>query len=259
MNRKMIRCALLGAAALLAAACFNKGDFRNEYNTHMIVSFEPDYDQEWDEFVRQFFNDGKDTVVFSPSISIGPVYHFAKLDAVDDFEGGICLARGKDADASADRKPSRFAVFDAKGGDQGSHAYAVFHDTTAAQMPEHTIQILIPNRTSSCAAEFMFVHNVQAAVQAAVHGTGLAGGPFQAGDFLQLTATGMLDKKVTGTKEVKLIDGTNYLKEWTKVDLGDLGKIDALELHLTSSRDDFPLYCCLDDMGYYYQEVYGLE
>ena len=256
MNKKMIRCALLGAVALLAAACFGKHDFRNEYDAHLLVKFEPDYDYEWDEFLNKLFNDGKDTIACSPSIFIGPIYHFAKLDDADEFLGGICLARGKDADASAGRKPSRFAVFDADGGNQKSRAYAVFHDTTAAQMPEHTLQVLVPNATSSCSVEYAFVHNVQAAVQAAVHGNGLAEGPFQAGDYLKLTFTGMLNKQVTGTKEVALIDGTSYLKEWTNVDLSALGKIDELGLHLSSSRADFPLYCCLDDMGYHYIEIY---
>ena len=256
MNKKMIRCALLGAAAILMAACFSKGDFKNEYDTHLLVMFEPDYDYQWEDFVDKLFDGGKDTIACSPSIFIGPIYHFAKLDDADNFQGGICLARGKDADASAGRKLSRFAVFDANVGNQKSRAYAVFHDTTAALMPEHTIQILIPNASSSCAPEHAFVHNVQAAVQAAVHGTGLAEGPFQAGDYLKLTFTGLLDKKVSGSKEVTLIDGTSYLKEWTKVDLADLGKIDALDLHLSSSRADFPLYCCLDDMGYHYHEIY---
>ena len=252
MKRKMIRCALLGAVALLAASCFGKHDFRNEYDAHLLVKFEPDYDYEWDEFLNKLFNDGKDTIACAPSISLGPIYHFAKLDDADDFLGGICLARGKDADASAGRKPSRFAVFDADGGNKKSRAYAVFHDTTAAQMPEHIIQVLVPNATSSCSMEYAFVHNVQAAV----HGVGLAEGPFQAGDYLKLTFTGMLNKKATGTKEVALIDGTSYLKEWTTVDLSDLGKIDELVLHLSSSRADFPLYCCLDDMGYHYIEIY---
>ena len=123
-------------------------------------------------------------------------------------------------------------------------------------MPEHIIRIQIPNEFSSCAPENIYVHNVQAAVQAAVHGTGLAEGPFQAGDYLKLTFTGMLNKQVTGTKEVALIDGTSYLKEWTKVDLSEMGSMDALDLYLTSSRADFPLYCCLDDMGYHYHELY---
>ena len=39
MKRKMIRCALLGAVALLAASCFGKNDFRNEYDAHLLVKF----------------------------------------------------------------------------------------------------------------------------------------------------------------------------------------------------------------------------
>ena len=85
---------------------------------------------------------------------------------------------------------------------------------------------------------------------------GLADGPFQDGDYLTLTVTASLKNKVGETKEIKLIDGTSYLKEWTKVDLSELGSMDALDLYLTSSRADFPLYCCLDDMGYHYHEIY---
>ena len=123
-------------------------------------------------------------------------------------------------------------------------------------MPEHIIRIQIPNEFSSCAPENIYVHNVQAAVQAAVHGVGLADGPFQAGDHLTLTVTASLKNKVGETKEIKLIDGTSYLKEWTKVDLSEMGSLDALDLYLTSSRADFPLYCCLDDMCYHYHELY---
>ena len=162
MKQKMIRCALLGAVALLAASCLGKGDYKNEYNTHIIVRFEPDADYQWEDFVDAFFDGGKDTVAFAKSISIGPVYHFANLDDAENFQGGFALARGKDADASADRKPSRFAVYDENGGNLKSKAYAVFHDTTATLMPEHSVQIQIPTVDSSCSAEGMFVHNVQA-------------------------------------------------------------------------------------------------
>ena len=256
MKRKMIRCALLGAVALLAASCFGKNDFRNEYDAHLLVKFEPDYDYEWDEFLNKLFDGGKDTIACAPSISLGPIYHFAKLDDADDFLGGICLARGKDADASAGRKPSRFAVFDADGGNQKSRAYAVFHDTTAALMPEHVIKIAIPNDESSCTFTFMYLHNVQAAVQAARTGVGLAGGPFQAGDFLTFSVTGYKGTQTTGTVEFKLIDGTQVVDEWKKLDTSSIGSIDALDFRLTSSRPDFPLYCCVDDMLYHYYEIY---
>ena len=256
MNRKMIRCVLLGAAALLAAACITKGDFKNDFDSHLLIRFEPDYEYEWSAYLETFFDDVKDTVAFSPS-RFGPICHYSTRQEADKkFQGGFALAIGRDADASADRAPSRFAVFDADGGNRKSRAYVVYHDTTAALMPKHSIGIVIATEQSTCVPEYIYVHNVQAAVQAAVHGVGLADGPFLAGDYLTLTVTGSLKDKVTSTKEIKLIDGLSYLKEWTKVELDSLGEIDAMDLHITSSRSDFPLYCCLDDMGYHYHEIY---
>lgn len=257
MNTKMmIRGALLGAVALLAASCFSKEDYKSEYNSQLVIGFEPDQEYNWSEFVDQFFDGGKDTVTFFPSISNGPVYFFAKLDANEDYLGGMALCRGKDHDASVGRKPSRFAVYDEYGGNKKSHAYAVFHDTTAVLMPEHFIRISIPNELSSCTAKFLYLDNVQATVQAAKYGVNLEGGPFQAGDYLLLTITGMLGTKVTGTVEVKLIDGVECIHEWKEVDITSLGSIDTIDFKLTSSRDDFPLYCCLDDLGLQYNEIY---
>ena len=67
-------------------------------------------------------------------------------------------------------------------------------------------------------------------------------------------ARNLIEKAVK--KDVKLIDGTQIVTEWKEVDLESLGKVDAVNLRLTSSRPDFPLYCCLDDMGYVYNEIY---
>ena len=256
MNKKMIiRCALVGALALLAASCFQQSDYKTEYSSHLQVRFEYDEEYQWLDFVDRFFNGGEDTVAFK-SIILGPITFCATLDKENNFQGGMVLCRGKDSDASAERKPSRFAVYDKDGGNQQSHAYAVFHDTTATLMPEHFIDIYIPNEDSSCAAEFVYVHNVQAAVQAAKHGVGLAGGPFQAEDNFILTITGYLKEKVTATKDVELIAGTKCLEEWTQVDISSLGKIDAIDFHLSSSRADFPMSCCLDDLALYYVEIY---
>ena len=256
MKKMMVRCALLGAAALLTAACFSSQDYKTEYDYQLLVHYEPDEDYQWDEFVKEFFNNGMDTVAFFANFSVGPVYHFATISDTDGFQGGMVLARGKDADASAERKPSRFAVYDENAGYKGSKAYAVFHDTTAALLPEHTIQIAIPNAASYCEAKGMFVHNVQAVYLAVKHGVGLAGGPFTEDDYLVLTVTGYKGSTQTAQKEVKLVNGTNAIAEWTEVDLTTLGKVDAIDFHLTSSRSDLPLYCCVDSMGYHYYEIY---
>ena len=255
MMKKMVRCALLGAAALLAAACFSKQDFHTQYDTQVLIRFEPDEDYQWDNFVNEFFNGGKDTVGFHESFSLDPIYHYAKLDG-NTFLGGLVIARGKDADASEGRKPSRFAVYDENGGNKGTKAYAVFHDTTAALMPEHLIEIAIPNVDSYCEPKFMMVHNVQAVYQAVKYGVGLADGPFGEQDYLILTVTGYKGTTETGHKEVKLVNGTNAIKEWTEMDLNGIGQIDNLQFHLTSSRPDLPLYCAVDDMAYHYFVLY---
>ena len=257
MNTKMmIRSALVGAITLLAVSCFGNEDYRNEYDSHLLIQFEPEQEYQWGDFADQFFNGGKDTVAFYPSISLGPVYFLAKLDDEEVFQGGAAICCGKDADASEGRDPSYFAVYDKYGGNKKSHAYLVFHEAPASMMPEHFIQVYIPNTLSSCTAEELYVHNVQAAVQAAKYGVGLADGPFEADDYLLLTITGVLNSKVTGTLEVKLVDGTKALEEWTKVDISSLDKVDTIEFKLTSSRGDFPLYCCLDDLLVHYVEIY---
>ena len=252
----MKRCALLGAVVLLAAACFGNEDYGSQRTTALVVRFEPERDSDWSEFLHTFFDDGRDTVSINDNFLVGPAYHFAKKgDAAGTF-GGLVIARGHDADASADRAPSRLAVWDKAYGHEGSKAYGVFHDTTSALMPDHTIQVYIPNEESSCSPGGMFVHNVQAAVRAAKYGVGLEGGPFQEGDHLTLTVTGLKGTNVTGQVEVKLIDGTKIVDEWKEVSLDAMDKIEAVDLHLTSSRADFPLYCCVDDMWYTYYEVY---
>lgn len=268
MMKKMVRCALLGAAAFLAAACFSKQDFNTQYDTQVLIRFEPDADYQWDNFVNEFFNGGKDTVGFHGSFALEPIFHYARLDTVKwetghhakpdtvFFRGGLVISRGKDADASVGRKPSRFAVYDEKGGNKGTKAYAVFHDTTAALMPKHLIEIAIPNVDSYCEPKFMMVHNVQAVYQAVKYGVGLADGPFGEEDYLTLTVTGYNGTSETGHKDVKLVDGTNAIKEWTEVDLSGIGHIDNLQFHLTSSRPDLPLYCAVDDMSYHYFVLY---
>ena len=258
-TKMMIQGALLGVMALLAASCFNGKDYENKIDTHLLFEFEPQYEYEWPDFADKFFPHDEDTVFFAANITQGPVFFCAKLveqDGQNVFQGGMALCRGKDTNALPNRDPSYFAVYDEKVGHQGSRAYLVFHDAPADQMPEHFIQIYLPNTESSCSAETMYVHNVQAVVQAAKYGVGLAGGPFQDDDYLLLTVTGMKGTTVTGTKEVKLVDGTSFLKEWTSVDVSDLGSVNYIDFKLTSSRPDFPLYCCLDDLMLHYIEIY---
>ena len=256
MFKKMIiRGAFLGAIALTAVSCFSSLEGQSKYDGHALVAFEPGNAYEWESFVNQFFHEGKDTVVAYPYFTTGSISVCAKLSDDDVFQGGFALCRGIDTLAVEGRKPSYFAVFD-NGGNQKSYCYAVFHDTTATLMPEHAVLAPVPNAESSNVPTLIFVQNVRATVQAARLGTGLAGGPFGAGDHLTLTVTGYKGSAKTGEKSVALISGTEPLKEWTEVDLSSLGSVDAMDFHLTSNRDDMPLYCCVDDLIIHVTEIY---
>jgi len=256
MFKKMIiRSAFLGAMAFAAVSCFSSLDGQSKYEGNLRLAFEPEIAYEWESFVNQFFNGGKDTVAAYPYFTTGTISVCAKLTDDDVFQGGFALCRGVDSLAAAGRTPSRFAVFD-KGGNYGSYCYAVFHDTTATLMPEHGVLAPVPNAQSSNVPSVVYVQNVQATVQAARLGTGLAGGPFGAGDHLTLTVTGYKGTAKTGEKSVALISGTEPLKEWTEVDLTGLGSVDALDFHLSSNRDDMPLYCCIDDLVIHVTEIY---
>ena len=257
MKRKMIiRCALVGAAALVVAACFgDENDPTTKYEGNYLIHYEPDNAYEEDEFINNFFPTG-DTVSVNKYLSIGPMTHYAAITDDGVFEGGFALCRGKDVDASPERKPSRFAVYDEKGGYGGSLAYAVFHDTLSTLMPEHAIAFYIPNNESNCAPKSVYVHNVQAVVQAVKYGVGLEGGPFGADDYLVLTLTGSLKGKAGTPVTVKLVDGTSFVSEWKEVDLSKMEYVDAVDLHLESSRPDLPLYCCMENFGFHYLEIY---
>ena len=255
MKKMILRGAFLGAATLFAAGCFEFGNVGSKYETDVLVHYEPDYYYQEGDFIDQFFKGGADSVYVGEYFSTGPATHCAKVGAAGNLVGGFALCMGVDTLAAPDRRPARLAVFD-KGGWGESLAYAVFHDTLATLMPEHAIKFYIANDESSCTPAVVYVQNVQAAVQAAKYGNDLAGGPFTDEDYLTLTFTGSFKGTTKGSKTVKLLDGKRRLEEWTEVDLSAMGNVDALDLHLESSRADFPLYCCIDNLYFHYLEVY---
>lgn len=255
MIRKMICAALLAASLCAVSACNFESLGSSSYEGTVVVGFEPEYASQYDDFVNTYFNAGKDTVAAFPYLNYGRITHYATLDDDENPLGGYTLCRGVDTLATPDRKPSRYAVYD-KYGNEGSWFYVVYHDTTASLMPAHAITIAAPSEESTYSPRAFFVQNVQATVQAALYGNGLSGGPFAMDDHLTITFTGYKNAVKTGEKSVTLIAGNQPLKEWTAVDLQSLGNVDTMDIHLTSSRSDMPLYCCLDDEIFKFHEIY---
>jgi hypothetical protein len=84
-------------------------------------------------------------------------------------------------------------------------------------------------------------------------------GPFEAGDWFKLTATGYdAAGTQTGTHDIYLADyrdGKSFLMaDWTKVDLTSLGKVNKVKFSLDSSdKGDWvntPTYFCIDNIAY---------
>ena len=256
MKTKMMKMgAFLGAVAMTVSGCFKLTTPESSYEINMLVHYEPDYEAEKDMFLQNFFNNGADSISVNEYLTVGNVVtHNSKVNADKTLSpdkkliGGFAMCIGIDTLATPDRRPQRFAVFD-DGGYGKSLAYAVYHDTLSTLLPEHCIDFYVPNEKSNCKLKTVYVQNVQAVVQAVKYGTGLAGGPFTADDFLTLTFIGVKGNQTTATKAVKLVDGTTLLDKWTEVDLSSLGFVEHLDLHLESSRPDCPLYCCIDNLS----------
>ena len=258
MNTKMMKMgAFLCAVALTVSGCFKLTTPESKYELNKLIRYEPENEYDVAKFMQTLFNDGADSVSVHEYLTIDKVItHNSKVTTKNEetskteLIGGFAMCIGIDTIATPDRRPQRYAVFD-DGGYGKSLAYVVYHDTLSTLLPEHSIDFYVPNEQSNCKLQYVFVQNVQAVVQAVKHGTGLAGGPFTADDFLTLTFTGVRGGASTGTQVVKLVDGTKLLDKWTEVDLSSLGYVEHLDLHMESSRPDCPLYCCLDNLAFH--------
>ena len=100
-----------------------------------------------------------------------------------------------------------------------------------------------------------YVNNTAWVVDAILHGDGMSEGAFAEGDYFTLTINAYLNgEAVNNEVKVDLAKGTQYIKDWTYVDLSSLGEVDVITFSLASSKsNDYgmttPAYFCIDDFG----------
>jgi len=101
----------------------------------------------------------------------------------------------------------------------------------------------------------MYVCNNVYALNSMKNGDAIAGDPFGANDWFKLTISGSLKGQAVNTKvDFMLGEGTNFVTEWTYVDLSQLGEVDELSFSMSGSRmGDYglntPTYFCIDNLG----------
>ena len=111
----------------------------------------------------------------------------------------------------------------------------------------------------------MYVNNTAWVVDAILHGDGMSidgdsvGMPFGDEDYFTLYIGGIQrvtedSSAVVSAIAFDLAKGTNYIKDWTYVDMSTLGEVDAIKFVLKSSKqNDYgmttPAYFCIDNFG----------
>ena len=101
----------------------------------------------------------------------------------------------------------------------------------------------------------MYVCNNVYALNSMKNGDDYAGKPFEKGDWFMLTIGGSLEgKEVNTTVEFYLGKDTDFVTNWTYVDLSKLGKIDELHFSMSGSRTgdyglNTPTYFCIGNLG----------
>ena len=161
------------------------------------------------------------------------VYYFGNI---------VSNKTGKTYDAYADSDKS------AAGGAHGGKNFVVW---TASYTGVDGVAL----KTASKVPGF-FVCNTPWVVDAIKNGDGMSSvaGGFTEEDYFLLTITGSLEGKATGSVEFYLAKGQNIVENWTYVDLSTLGKVDAINFALSSTKsNDYgmttPAYFAFDDLG----------
>ncbi|MCR4853431.1 MAG: DUF4465 domain-containing protein [Prevotella sp.] len=141
-------------------------------------------------------------------------------------------------------------------GANGSERYAIFYDA-GSMMPA---QMIHSGTEEDQTATGFYVTNTAWVVKAILEGDGY-GDAFKTGDFVKLTITATNKAGETKSLDVYLADYTSeteadhyYLKDWTWVDLTELGAFSTLAFSISSSRaNDWgyttPCYFCMDDFN----------
>lgn len=126
--------------------------------------------------------------------------------------------------------------------------------------------IMVPGRS---VVPGMYINNTAWVVDAILNGDGMSiepddstaiGMPFGENDYLGLMILGIqIDQAndtsyLVGQKGVYLAKGTQYINEWTYVELASLGNVDVIMFQMVSSKQNkwgmtTPAYFCMDNFG----------
>ncbi len=165
-----------------------------------------------------------------------------KVNSTGEFQGGFYLSYLKAS--GLDEKKSDYVPNPARVAGKPfkqSNTYAVYQmSMNPSDMPERDITFF-NKEYGTCTLKHCWINNTEEVYEASKS--------FQSGDKLILSITGYLNGVMTGSIDVNLALPDTTMYNWTKIDLGKLGDVDAVDFELYASRIDIPTNFCLDELN----------
>mgnify|MGYP003294417350 CR=1 FL=1 len=179
-------------------------------------------------------------------------YH--QLDASKSgVDGGFILSQQKmPVSGKTEGLNNRYRCHIGQLKDQFENTYAVFRSHPEPSfMPKHAISFSLPAH-GTCEIVGAFFTNTVEVVEAVKAN-------FKDGDKLVATFTGYLGGEKKAVVEVKLAEYTekkdSLMTTWVPVDL-KLGKIEHVDIEVTSTNPAVPTYFCMDHLVYNAELIY---
>ena len=233
-----------------AALCIALGAQAQVVDFENVETFEGDLVLNEQNFQRNFYDEEEEEGLF---MSGNFVFSNYSMEDWDFYCGFAISARTETTFATL--VPDQFNSCVGHGVN-GSKNYAVFYDA-GAMMPAMPIETI----SSGQVVSGFYVANTAWVVDCILNGDG-SNGAFETGDYLKLIITGKNDAPNSAKSiEVYLADYTSdneadhyYLKDWTWVDLTELGNVNNITFSIDGSKKNdwglsTPTYFCMDDFN----------
>lgn len=160
-----------------------------------------------------------------------------------DYWGGFVLSANYGRTATSVNYANQFMVWADKGANGSSNCMIGYFDGYTSGYATPMIEFVEPRQVS-------YLYMANSAITYPYKPTQVD----EASYYYKVKITGSLEGKETGSAECFLINGSEKLSDWKKVDLSALGKVDCLTFSPASNEANaygllVPAYFAIDEIG----------
>lgn len=241
MKKHLLFALSVVAAALMVTSCLN-----SSYTNNRSTNDNFDYSG----FISEF----PDSVFFGGYFygNSGEYIYNVGSDEDKNVTAGFAISAKRDRSLGhRGSKCNEFCAYETS--DKGITCFSVYY-----QNPDESLNtkegndiIFMGNSVAVCVPSTCQITNTGMVADMIINGTDDFE-PFKEGDYLTVTFTGYIDYKKGNsvTFDLARYEGTlTILKEWTSVELKDIGSFTTIGVTLQTNREGLPLYFCMDNFN----------